>query len=712
MVGPVNSTQELLPPLREELHCAAGPRDADGAPTWTLHDPANNRFFRLGWVDFEILSRWGLRQAAAIVQAINAQTTLQVDAERVAMLGQFLVVNNLLRLQGDGGIQLLRKQAGLQQLSWQQWLLHNYLFFRIPLLKPDRLLGWLYPRVAWIYSRGFGLFICGCALLALFLISRQWERFITTFSYFFNWSGLLQYGAALAAAKILHEFGHALTAHRYGCRVPSMGVAFMVMYPVLYTDASETWKLQNRRQRLAVAGAGMAAELGLAMVAALAWCFLTDGPLRSGAFLLATSTWIITLMVNVSPFMRFDGYYLLADWLGIDNLQPRSFAYARWHLRRLLFGCQEVAPERLAPRMQRIFVAYAWATWLYRVVLFLGIALLVYHFFFKLLGIVLLLVEVGWFIVRPILAEMRNWKSLPAATWSNPRSRLSLSLAMGFLVLLLIPWQGHVTAPALMKAERYAEIYLPRPGRLDVWQLQTGSWVRQGELLAALSSSELDFQAQHSALERGMVDRQLAYHGLEQRLATRRRIWLKELESASSKQAGYQLQRQQLEMRAPFAGVVLDLNDTVQAGQWLAEGQALMIVADLDSQLIEVYLEEADLQQAAGATAAVFYPEDPDLPGIACTVQAIEQGNSARIPALLASANGGEIAARIDAQQQYVPEAAVYRMLLRPRADAAMPSMVHPVVLRGSVRLDTPAISPIEKIWNRIVTVLIRESGF
>ncbi|MBD9356016.1 efflux RND transporter periplasmic adaptor subunit [Methylomonas albis] len=710
MAGVVEAASALAP-LREELHCLPGPQGFDGAPTWTLHDPANNRFFRIGWQEFEILARWAVGQTEAIAQAVNRETTLHIDADQVGEFAQFLLNHNLLRLSGDAGLQRLRQQVAMRKQSWAQWLLHNYLFFKIPLLKPDALLAWLYPRLAWIYSGQFAVLLMGCALLAGFLLSRQWERFLATFPHFFNWSGLAQYFLALMLAKTLHEFGHALTAHRYGCRVPTMGVAFMVMYPMLYTDASETWKLSSRRQRVAIAGAGIAAELGLAVFAALAWNFLADGPLRSGVFLLATSTWIMTLAINLSPFMRFDGYYLLGDWLGIENLQPRAFAYNRWHLRRLLFGLEQAPPESLPKRWQWFFIGYAWCTWLYRFFLFLGIALLVYHFFFKLLGLLMMAVEVGWFILRPIWSELAVWRNLGFDAWIKPQSRITLLLLIVGIAVLVVPWQGHVLAPALIKAERYAEIYLPTAARLDTWQVKTGQAVKSGELLAQLSSRELDFQARNSALEGQLVEWQLAYQGLEQNLNQRRQVLLKELESAGAKQAGFRHQQTQLTIQAPFDGVALDLNQQAQVGQWLKEGEALLIVADPGSQLIEAYVAEEDLQAVGQADSAVFYPDQPGMSPISCRVERIDQGGAARVPAMLASMHGGAIAARFDAQQQAVPESAVYRIILRPEAESQ--NLPHfPGERRGSVRLDTPASGLLRRFVRQVTTVLVRESGF
>ncbi|WP_156302483.1 site-2 protease family protein [Methylogaea oryzae] len=567
-----------LPPLREELHCLPGPRGDDGYPSWTLHDPANNRFFRIGWSEFEIVSRWASGDAEDIAASVNADTTLSVSAEQVHALAKFLMEQNLLRLRGAAGRDWLRGQWEKTRHHWAVWLLHNYLFFRIPLLRPDRFLARAYPYVAWMYSPRFAWTMVAVALAGLYLVSRQWEHFLGTFLHFFNWQGMVYYGVALSLAKVAHELGHAFTAHRHGCRVPTMGIAFLVMFPVLYTDASETWKITRRRSRLAIAGAGVMVELGLAAVATVLWNFLPDGPMRSSVFLLAASTWIVTLTINLNPFMRMDGYYLLADWMRAENLQPRSFAYNRWHLRRLLFGLKAPPPEPLAPKTARFFVLYAWCTWIYRFTLFLGIALLVYHFAFKLLGLILMMVEVGWFVLRPIVAELLAWRNIPSDGFDPGRVRLTLVGVALLAVVVLMPWQKRVRAPALLKAEEYAEIFVPFGARLDRLPVVSGGAVKAGEALADLSSADLEFEARQADERVSLLQWQLAYHGLEQELIGNRQVLLKELESASAKLAGFRGQQKLLAVRAGFDGIVLDVNPDVNIGQWLSEGERLMVV--------------------------------------------------------------------------------------------------------------------------------------
>ena len=89
------SPEQTLPELRRDIHLYSGPSTADGAPTWTLYDPARNLFFRIGWTEFEMLSRWHLRNAGAVIRTVNRETTLNINEMNIRALVQFLVINNL-----------------------------------------------------------------------------------------------------------------------------------------------------------------------------------------------------------------------------------------------------------------------------------------------------------------------------------------------------------------------------------------------------------------------------------------------------------------------------------------------------------------------------------------------------------------------------------------------------------------------------------------
>ena len=327
---PAQSQKERpLPPLRKNLQFLRGAPSPEGVPTWTIVDPVRNKYFQIEWQVYQLLERWSAGTIESLVKVMARDTTSRLRVEDVEDFVRFLYANNLTEQSASGQTKDFVEQQDARREAWWQWLLHHYLFIKIPLVRPDAFLRMTLPLVAPLYTVAAAWVFAGLIGAGLFLVSRQWDTFLSTFLHFFNWRGAALYGAALCGVKVIHELGHAYTATRFGCRVPTIGVAFMVMMPVLYSDVSDAYRLTDKRKRLAVAAAGILAELGLAAVATWLWVFLPDGPLRSLAFVVATSSWIMSLSVNLNPLMRFDGYYLLADGLGVPNLQDRAFAFGQ-----------------------------------------------------------------------------------------------------------------------------------------------------------------------------------------------------------------------------------------------------------------------------------------------------------------------------------------------------------------------------------------------
>src|SRR5690606_100303 len=202
-------------------------------------------------------------------------------------------------------------------------------------------------------------------------------------------------------------------------------------------------------------------------------------------------TWITTLVINLNPFMRFDGYFLISDLWGVDNLQQRAFALCRWRMREALFGYGEPAPEPWTPAMQRRLLIWGYGAWLWRAALFLGIALAVYHMFFKLLGIFLMLVELLWFIGLPIWREWQEWWS--RRDQANPsKGLLTAGGLLLVLALLALPWRSSVEVPALLEAASTHTLHAPVPARLKQLHVQDGQTVAKGELLLELESPDLE----------------------------------------------------------------------------------------------------------------------------------------------------------------------------------------------------------------------------
>ncbi|MCE9641869.1 MAG: HlyD family efflux transporter periplasmic adaptor subunit [Betaproteobacteria bacterium] len=699
-----------LPRLRQDLKLFPGAAHADGSPTWRVLDPVRNRFFEIGWLEFELLRRWNdSEDATALIHAVAADTTLRPTLAEVTELARFLDQHQLLRAASALQRAQLRARALAPAAAWWKQLLHHYLFFRIPLVRPDAFLDATQAWVRPFYTRGFVRLTVAVAVIAFFLVLRQADAFAQTFLYFFSAQGLFFYALAASFAKVLHELGHAYTAKRYGVRVPTMGVAFLVLWPVLYTDTSETWKLMERRQRFAIAAAGMTTELALAVFATLAWSLAPDGALRSVFFLLATTTWLLTLAINASPFMRFDGYFLLSDALGMPNLHERSFALARWWLRRTFFRLEDEMPEpELTATRRRALIAFALATWIYRLVLFLGIAVLVYYLFFKLLGILLMLVEVGWFVVRPVAGEisvLRRRRAELRPAW-RPFAALGAAIV---LLIWLVPVERHVTAPALLRAQQDYAVYAQTPARVGELAVQPGQSVAAGALLVKLESPELQLRLTKATLEAEALTLELARTPASPLQRERMRVTQEQLAQTLAEQQGARNELAQLELHAPFAGVVRDLSPEIVAGRWVNSRRPLMRVVAPARYVIDAYVDEAQVRAIQVGNKIRFYPDRAGAAPVVGRVTSVDAASTRQVAhPLLASVHGGGLATVKTDRGALVAHDAVYRVEIVADEDQALPDSV----MRGSVHVDTGLFALAGNFVSRLLALLVRESGF
>lgn len=698
----------LLPLLREELDLLPGPILGDGQPSWTLHDPVRNRFFSLDWPTLEILRRWHLGESEAILADIATQTTLYLEVEDIERVLQFFIENQLIRPTGQGVARQFADRLNKLEGNRFKWLLHHYLFFRIPLVKPDAWLNRWQGVAAWFFTRQFAVLTVVALLLGLGQVIRHWEVFVASLVDTFNWEGLAAYGFTLAAVKLLHELGHAFTAKRFGCRIPSMGVAFLVLWPMAYTDTNETWCLTSRWQRLLVASAGIMTELVVAAWATLAWAFLPDGALRSAAFVLATTSWVASLAINASPFMRFDGYFILSDALEMPNLHGRSFALARWHLREKLFALGDEKPEYFAPRKEAGLILFAWTVWLYRLIVFAGIAILVYHFFIKLVGIFLFLVEVVWFIALPVWHELRVWMGRWPQIRDSRRARRSGALISAVLLLAVIPWPSRIQASGLLHPAETWPVFAPSGAQISNAQLTEGLHVAASEVLVVLSAPELESRL---LAAQARVDRsrwQAATAGFDAESRTRMQSSLEERETAAAELASLQQEAARYRPRAPYSGVVRDVDPDLADGQWVARNEKLAILVGAGRPWVETYLDEEGVKRIQVGDRALFM-NDSRTGSVYLTVTRIDSDATRVLPNRMLSAQAGGHLMTRERRSQIIPEHASYRVTLA--ADDAS-AILSGQTWRGTVVIRGAWQAPGWPILRNIVAVILRETGF
>lgn len=690
-----------LPPLREDLRVIEAAPESDGAPAWVIQDPVINRFYRIGWLEFECLLRWS-GTARAVAAEIAGTTPLHAAPEQVLAVADFLDRHQLVRPATTATDRLAAHSSGAPWRRWRWWL-HNYLFFRVPLVRPQAFLAAAAGRLEVLFQP-FTLWLLGAVSgVGLLLVYRQWDVFSNAVVDSITPEGMLGFATALIVAKTFHELGHALVATRFGVRVAHMGVAFVVLWPMLYTDTGESWKLRSRHQRLAVSAAGIATELGLAGIATLGWAVSSPGAFNTLCLYLATTSWVLSLALNLSPFMRFDGYFILSDLLDFPNLHERSSALARTALRRNLLGLPLRWPEMLPDRQRRMLVAFALATWMYRLLVFLGIAVAVYLFFFKALGIFLFIVELLWFVVMPVWREFRVWQQLRAEI---PSSRRRLCGVLVFLLFLLvaIPWKTGVRGDGVLHAAQQTAVFAPYPSVIVF--LRPGGKVAAGDVLIQLDSPDLrasggSNEARVATLSAQLTGLQAQERGLDRTSATVERLGE---QMAEVQATGEELGR--LKMRAEYPGVWLDVDPSLQAGTWVNSREKIGVLVAPTRWHVDAYVSQGDVDRVVAGASAVFYPERnvDALRGRVTDIDATRTANLGQ--PLLASRHGGPISVA-EKSQELLPIDPRYRV--RIELDAAPESFRE---TRGDVLIDGTRRSLLAGWMRDVLAVLIRESGF
>lgn len=689
------------PPLREDLKLHQSAPFPDGAPAWAIQDPITNRFYRIGWLEYECLLRWHLAPAK-MVQDINIRTTLTAEEEQVTEFAKFLDQHSLLRATPQKVEQLQKKSS---EAKWKsgKWWLHTYLFVRVPVIRPQRFLQAAMPWVEPLFTRAALWLLLAATALGLILVTRQWDTFVHSFMDMLSPSGLAGFALALIVSKTLHELGHALVATRLGVRVAHMGFALVVLWPMLYTDTSESWRLRNHRHRLTISIAGVATELALAGLATLAWALLDDGMLRQSMLYLATTGWILSLALNVSPFMRFDGYFILSDIINFPNLHERAGATAKAFMRRKLLGLNEPDPESFAPKVQWKLRLFAYITWLYRLTVFLGIAFAVYYFFFKALGIFLLGVELWWFVAKPIWTELMVWKQRWAEVPS--RNRIFLwSLAALALFLVAFPWSADLKAAGVARAERQQVVYSPQPAQ--VLKLTPSGDVKQGQPLAALDMPDLQARQERNDASVQALSRQLPQlmgreEGLDEQQATIRRLQEQLAETRAIRDEAAQLQ-----LNADFTGQWRDVDPHLRAGAWVNSRIPLGILVDPQSWIVDAYVDQQQVNRITPGAKAQFWPQRWGQ-AIDATVIEVDSARSQQLPyTTLDARHGGSIATQPH-EKEVFPIQTMYRVRLKLKD---FPPQIRE--LRGTAHISAERSSWLWHMAQTGLAVVIRESGF
>jgi putative peptide zinc metalloprotease protein len=326
-----------------------------------VKDPTTRRFYRFGEVEYFILQQLdGVTPAHVIRQRVEAKFNGAITSGQIE---QFIA-----RLQQFG---LAERDVGpyVTRASYRhQRLLGTPLYLRFKAFDPDRLFDRLVPYMRPCFTLRFVVLSTALITAGAGIQIVHWEQLKQDFQHIYRLDTLLILWLTVLLVSVMHEFAHGLTCKHFGGEVREIGFMLIFFQPAFYCNVSDAWLFPQKARRIFVTLAGPYFELVIWALATLFWRLTGGGTAIGNIALVVLATSGIRTLWNFNPLLKFDGYYLLSDYLEIPNLRSRSFAYLRSRLQRVW---RRTRPTTIHPtsREQRIYLAYgllagAYSVWL------------------------------------------------------------------------------------------------------------------------------------------------------------------------------------------------------------------------------------------------------------------------------------------------------------------------------------------------------------
>lgn len=412
--------------------------------------------------------------------------------EVISILGE-LYLNNLLYFRNLPDVSHVFERKSENKRKKLITTAFSIISIKIPLGNPDRLLSSLSSVWAVLVSPYAGILMLLVMLAGAREAVGNWSQITDATQGMLAPSNLAYMYAALVLMKLGHETAHAAVVKRFGGSVRAVGVMLLLLTPLPYVDASDSWFFQERRQRLLVSAAGMLFDLFAAALATLVWSATGDGVVHSVAFNIMILGSVSSVFFNGNPLLRYDAYYLLADVLEIPNLYERSKKQWLYYAERYLLKVSLDDSPASSARETFWLASYGGFSFAYRCFLSVVILLVVADRLFV-LGMALAVITLVVAVILPGWRFIQYLNDSPRLTGVRGRA-VAVALGIACLVVVLVgllPMPRTIYAPGVIEKSGYRKIYADTEGRLDRIYPENGSFVKKGDVIASLSNNDLE----------------------------------------------------------------------------------------------------------------------------------------------------------------------------------------------------------------------------
>ena len=545
-------------------------RTVGGKGLMVIKDPITLEHFFLLNEEFALLKMLdGKRSYAEMKELFEMQfERKRLDLSRLELLHAQFYRNGLIVSNATGqGQSLASREVQAKLENWNSRL-KQWLAIRMRGINPDRFLEHCDARLGWIFSKSNLMLVSVFLLFTIAFMTAQssilWAR-LPKWNEYLNASNVFWLLMTFVGFKIVHELGHALACKHFGADCHEMGILFLVFTPCLYCDVSDSWMIDSKWERAAVAASGVVCEMILAAACAWIWWISFPGTINSLCLNAMFVGGVGTFVVNANPLLRYDGYFVLSDLLETPNLWQQSKQYCNYVVRRFFFREPNKSFVQITTASPGLLWTYGLLSSCYRWVLSIVVLWIVYKTFQS-----LKLELVGVFLVGSVLCATVFRFSFQAAKLVHRRNRRHLRggrVATVFLLVasllgisFFVPLPARVHAPLQLHVLGASSLVVLVDGHL-VHSLVEGTSVKKGDVVAVMDSPELRLElairlgqlAQQSARLAGLESRRGQDSSISAQIPTVREA----IAGLQSEVARLQSEAEQLKLISPIDGVVL-----------------------------------------------------------------------------------------------------------------------------------------------------------
>lgn len=684
--------------LRIRPDLSITPQRYEGRSFYVIKDPVSLRYYRFKEQEYFLLKLMDGRHTLDEAQKSfeNRFRPDRLTLEDLEHFGQQLLTAGLVQNESpNAGNLLFDRRKKRKRMEWIQTFT-NILYIKIPVIDPDRILTWMLPYLRFMFTYWFLAVSVAVMGAAVFLVTTHFDTFLgrlPSYHEFFNVKTVVYLWAALGVVKVIHEFGHGLSCKAFGGEVHEMGFLLLCLSPAMYCNVSDAWTLPNKWHRIIIGGAGIYVELMIAAIATFVWWNTTSSPFLSHMSLcLMVICSVSTVVFNGNPLMRYDGYYVLADWIEIPNLRDRANRYLSNLFQEVCLGIETMPEPYMELGRKLLFLTYAIVSYIYRWVVTFFILKFMASFLapYKLeiisnmLALAALASMIGWPIYRlgknlhkrGRLPDMKSGRVTATALAGG-------ALILGFFFLPLPVTRVREHGLIQFQPDSQSHVYVTVDGILKAVHVREGQFVTRGKILAEFVNIEIekrkiDLDAT-VITKRKLIELYLQKRNEARDQNDKNRINHQILNAEADVKLGetalksLEEDKAQMVLRAPRDGVVIGLPNIDEVGKAWEKGQETPFcsVGDRAKLRVLVPVVPADMdvmRDDFDRTSNRPIPVTIRVQGrVSSTWKGVVQrkdlprSEAAEIPLPLSAKGGGPLAVRpVTESRKLIPQAQVY----------------------------------------------------